>query len=135
MHIGHSSVRMAKILILKYKGLIKKIIYESVDDSSLSYRLFLENRWKKELMQQRVNTLPNGTHRQVLREEFIKLNWDSSERCYRGPHFASLLISASRIYIWLMGCNLWTEYSNISEYCYNIWRKTINNKWDKLIKI
>ena len=41
LYIGHYSVRIAKILILKSEGIIKKIsyerrVYESVDDNSLS---------------------------------------------------------------------------------------------------
>ena len=41
LHIGHYSIRLAKILILKLEGVIEKIsyecrVYESVDDSSLS---------------------------------------------------------------------------------------------------
>ena len=66
LHIGHYSVRMPKISILKYEWIKKKsyerCVNESADDNSLSYALS-QKPTKKELMQQRVKK--NQNHAQI----------------------------------------------------------------------
>ena len=58
LHVGHYGVRMTKISILKKEVTIKNFsyerrVYESVDDSSLSYAIS-QKLTKNELVQQRV---------------------------------------------------------------------------------